>query len=72
MVGSNQNAMDVETARAVEQLGDRLDALQVALHSDCAEIRRHAEMLFESLKDDIRILAELFATLSAKLDSRRT
>ena len=62
--------MDVETAEAIEKLGDRIDALLVALRSDCAETRRHAEMLFESLKDDIRILAEGFATLSAKLDSR--
>jgi hypothetical protein len=62
--------MDVETAEAIATLGDRIDALLVALRSDCAEARRHAEMLFESLKDDIRILAEGFATLSAKLDSR--
>ncbi|HMJ85895.1 MAG TPA: hypothetical protein VK504_22095 [Vicinamibacterales bacterium] len=62
--------MDVETAEAIATLGDRIDALLVALRSDCAETRRHAEMLFESLKDDIRILAEGFATLSAKLDSR--
>ena len=63
--------MDVETANAIKQLGDRIDALLMALRSDCAETRRHAEMLFESLKDDIRILAEGFATLSAKLDSGR-
>ena len=61
--------MDVETAEAIATLGDRIDALLVALRSDCAETRRHAEMLFESLKDDIRILAEGFATLSARLDS---
>ena len=63
--------MDVETAEAIATLGDRIDALLEALRSDCAETRRHAEMLFESLKDDIRILAEGFATLSAKLASGR-
>ena len=63
--------MDVKTAEAIAKLGDRIDALLVALRSDCAETRRHAEMVFESLKDDIRILAEGFATLSAKLDSDR-
>jgi len=63
--------MDVKTAEAVAKLGDRIDALLVALRSDCAETRRHAEMVFESLKDDIRILAEGFAMLSAKLDSGR-
>jgi hypothetical protein len=58
-------------AEAIATLGYRIDALLVALRSDCAETRRHAEMLVESLKDDIRILAEGFATLSAKLDSGR-
>jgi hypothetical protein len=63
--------MDVKTAEAIAKLGDRIDALLVALRSDCAETRRHAEMVFESLKDDIRILAEGFTMLSAKLDSGR-
>jgi len=34
-----------------------------------AENRRHAQVLFETLRDDIRILAEEFATVSMKLDS---
>jgi len=51
-----------------------LDALEGSLHAEfragLAENRRHAEVLFESLRDDIRMLAEGFATLTAKLDSR--
>jgi len=51
-----------------------LDALEGSLHAEFragfAENRRHAEVLFESLRDDIRMLAEGFATLTAKLDSR--
>jgi hypothetical protein len=51
-----------------------LDALEGSLRGEfragLAENRRHAEVLFESLRDDIRMLAEGFATLTAKLDSR--
>ena len=95
MVGSNPNAMDVETSEAIEQLGQRIDALEGSLRGEfgslqtkfgflqsefgslrsdvrdgLAENRRHTEVLFESLRDDIRMLAEGFATLTAKLDSR--
>jgi len=66
--------MDVETSGAIEQLGRRIDALEGSLRGEfragLAENRRHAEVLFESLPDDIRMLAEGFATLTAKLDSR--
>lgn len=99
--------MDVETSGAIEQLGRRIDALEVSLRSEFragfaklgsrfdgleprfdglesrfdtmesglearfAENRRHTDVLFESLRDDIRMLAEAFATLSAKRDSDR-
>jgi hypothetical protein len=74
--------MDVETSGAIEQLGRRIDALEWSLRDEfgslrgefragLAESRRHAEVLFESLRDDIRTLAEGFATLTAKLDSGR-
>jgi hypothetical protein len=33
--------------------------------------KRHTDMRFESLQDDIRLVAEGFAALSAKLDSFR-
>lgn len=35
------------------------------------ELKRHSEVLFESLRDDIRIVAEGFASISAKIDSFR-
>lgn len=78
--------MDVETSEAIERVGQRIDALGRSLRSEFRaglaetesrleqrldENRRHTEVLFESLRDDIRILAEGFATLSAKLDSGR-
>ena len=76
--------MDVETSAAIEQLAVRLDTLDVSLRTELrsvrddlraefrdglAENRRHAELLFETLHDDIRILAEGFAMISTKLDS---
>ena len=74
MVGSNPHVMDVETSGAIEQLGRRIDALEGSLRSEfragLAENRRHTEVLVESLRDDIRMAAEGFATLTAKLDSR--
>lgn len=88
--------MDVKTSEAIEQLGQRIDALELSLRNEFRagfaqvdrrfgtmesrfdgiearfeENRRHTEVLFESLRDDIRILAEGFATLSAKFDSGR-
>jgi len=67
--------MDVEPPDAIEQVGQRIDALDVSLRTEfrsgLAENRRHTEVLVEALRDDIRILAEGFATLSAKLDSGR-
>jgi hypothetical protein len=52
-----------------------LDALEGSLRSEFragfSENRRHAEVLFESLRDDIRMLAEGVATLTARLDSGR-
>ena len=68
-------AMDVDTSEAIGRVGERIDALDVSLRTEIrdglAESRRHTEVLFESLRDDIGILAEGFAVLSAKLESLR-
>jgi len=67
--------MDVETSEAIERLSERIDALEVSLRTEfregLAENRRHTEVLFESLRDDIRIVADGFAAVSAKLDDLR-
>jgi hypothetical protein len=67
--------MDVETSEAIQQLGQRIDALETSLNNafraGLAENRRHTEVLIEFLRDDSRILAEGFATLSANRDSGR-
>ena len=78
--------MDIETSEAIERLGHRMDAVESSLRNEfragfaemdarmetgLAESRRHIDVLIESLRNDIRILAEGFATLSAKRDSDR-
>jgi hypothetical protein len=65
--------MDVDTSEAIGRLSGRIDALEVSLRTEIreglAESRRHTEVLFGSLRDDIRILAEGFAVLSTKRES---
>jgi hypothetical protein len=43
--------------------------LRAEFRDGLAEVRRHAEILHETLRDDIRLLAEGFATISVKLDA---
>jgi len=43
--------------------------LRAEFREGLAANRGHTEVLVESLRDDIRILAEVFAAISAKLDT---
>jgi hypothetical protein len=65
--------MDTETARAIDTLRKdlgRLEArLEARMRDGFAENRRHLEVITESLSDDIRILAEGFASLNTKVDA---
>ena len=76
--------VDTETSEVIERINARIDALEVSLRAefraeirresasireDIAEARRHAEVLHESSRDDIRMLADAFARMSVKLDS---
>jgi hypothetical protein len=65
--------MDTETAEVVEHINARIDALEASLRAEIRdsleESKRHAQVLHESVRDDIRILAEGFAVISTKLDS---
>ena len=45
------------------------EELRAEFRDGLAGVRRHAEVLHESLRDDIRILADGFAVISIKLDS---
>ena len=100
--------MDVETASAIERLGERVDTLdtslrgviesrisaldislrtfvrevEASLRGDIADLRvelnegleqsrRHATILNESTREDIRVVAETVANLTVKIDSLR-
>jgi hypothetical protein len=57
--------MDTETTAAVERVTERIGQVE---HQG---IRRHADVLHETLRDDIRLLAEGVTALSAKIDTMR-
>jgi hypothetical protein len=76
--------MDIETSAAIERLSARIDELDMSMRGEMAKLgselraefreglgenRCHTQVLFESLRDDIRLLADGFAHVSAKLDS---
>lgn len=53
------------------ELREEMADLRVELRDGLAENRRHTQVLFESLHDDIRMLAESVVSVSMKLDSLR-
>jgi len=67
------SASRVETS--VVRLETSLVRVETSLRADMAamrdELRRHTDIRFESLRDDIRILAEGVASLSARIDTLR-
>ena len=46
-------------------------SLSAKMHELNEDAKRHSDVQFESVRDDIRILAEGFAALSTRIDSRR-
>jgi len=54
----------------VEMVGMR-DELRSEFRAGLAENRRHAEILVESVRDDIRLVAEGVAHLAVKLDRQQ-
>jgi hypothetical protein len=54
-----------------DTMESHFDTMESGLEARFAESRRHTDVLVESLRDDIRMLAEAFATLTARLDSGR-
>lgn len=59
-----------ETVTRVEFKGE-IGTLRGEMSAMREELKRHTDMRFESLRDDIRIVAEGFASLSAKIDAFR-
>ena len=71
--------MDMETAEALDAIRGDIRRVETTLSTRIAELRhelrfemlegrRHAKVLFESLRDDIRLVAEELAVVSAKVD----
>ena len=70
---SLRDDLRVESASLRGELRNESSSLRTELRAEfregLAENRRHTEVLFESLRDDIRMLADGFAAMSTKLDS---
>lgn len=72
-LGGRIGALASSVAREMTSIRAEVSRLRAYLpaefRDDLTENRRHSEILFETLRDDIRILAERFATITSKLDS---
>lgn len=70
---SLRSELRTESTSLRTELRDESSSLRAELRTEFREglagNRRHTEVLFESLRDDIRILADGFAAMSTKLDS---
>lgn len=58
-----------ESSSLRDELRAESSSLRDEFREGLAQNRRHTEVLFESLHDDIRILADGFAVISSQLDS---
>src|SRR5260221_9101855 len=72
-VSDRIDALDVSVNGRIDALdasvNGRIDELRAEVRDGFVEARRHTDVQFESLRDDIRILADGFAHVSSKLDS---
>ena len=68
------NELRDEMRDLANELGDEMRELRMQLRAEFLDRldtnRRHADIQFESLRDDIRIVAEGVAALAVKIDSR--
>jgi predicted nucleic acid-binding Zn-ribbon protein len=64
-IGSLRGELRAETGELRDGLRSEIGELRESL----AENRRHTEVRFESVRDDIRIVAEAVAALTAKVDA---
>jgi len=60
-----------DIAQLREDMADQGHRLRAELRDGLAEARRHAALLNETTRDDIRLVAEAVAVLSLKVDSLR-
>ena len=62
--------MDTETAEAIDTLRVDIASLRAEMHELHDDSKRHADVLNESLRDDIRMVAEAVVALGEKIDRR--
>ena len=81
-LGEVETGLRADIRRVETTLSDRIDSLSGQLGATTSSLRaemrqmgqeskRHSEVLFESLRDDIRIIAEGLVSLGAKVESLR-
>jgi len=79
MLRSSASAMDMETAETLDAIRGEIRRVETTLSAEIDELRnallesaaagqRHTQVLFESLRDDIRLVAEGLAVVGAKVD----
>jgi uncharacterized small protein (DUF1192 family) len=52
-------------------LQDEIQRVEASLREEIRDVKRHADVVAESLRDDIRMIAEGVVSLSAKVESLR-
>lgn len=57
--------------RVETSLTGQVNRVETSLTSRIEDLKRHADIRFESVHDDIRMLAEGIASLATKVDSLR-
>ena len=74
-VNARIDALDIalrgEFRQGLSELRDEFRELRSELRSELADVRRHAVMLNDSTRDDIRLVAAAVAVLTIKFDSLR-
>jgi hypothetical protein len=72
---SDIQRVEHEVVRVETSLTASIEDVEMSLSAKMQEFnedtKRHSDVQFEAVRDDIRMLAEGFAMLSAKIDSRR-
>lgn len=63
--------MDIDTSEAIETLRADLRQVEVTLSAKIDVMMRRSQVLYESLRDDIRMIAEGLVTLDRKVESFR-
>ncbi len=63
--------MDIDTSEAIETLRADLRQVEATLSAKIDVMMRRSQVLHESLRDDIRMIAEALVTMDRKVESFR-